>query len=225
KRRVHIARRTAGLGQGARRLEQDAALLLDLQRAGFVDRDHAHRRLDLRFGQSDRQRHAHGFGPLEDGERRRGAQERGLRTTHELSGAHLHAFRRPIFVLTHFARWRARSLRMTRTPAGRTFHEASQPASAPGAARRGGGSRESAPGGARRGDGESSAAPMVRQLVSFGFDDNAYADGIEWALAMMRRRKHADGTPLYASFFVTAMYLDAPTVVAALQDALAEGHE
>jgi hypothetical protein len=66
---------------------------------------------------------------------------------------------------------------------------------------------------------------MVPQLVSFGFDDNAYADGIEWALAMMRRRKHADGAPLYASFFVTAMYLDAPTVVAALQDALAEGHE
>jgi len=103
--------------------------------------------------------------------------------------------------------------------------EAHESASAPGGARCGARSGDGALGGARPGDGEIRDQPVVPQLVSLGFDDNAYADGIEWALAMMRRRKHADDTPLYASFFVTAMYLEAPKVVAALKDAVLEGHE
>src|SRR5262249_20351620 len=162
---------------------------------------------DVRLGQSHRQRNAHGFEPLENRLGRRGPQERGLRSAHELSGADLHAFRRALFLLTRFALERARSIRMTRTPAGRTFHEAQQSPSAHGAARLAGGTGDGHPTTARADDGQDRREPMVPQLVSFGFDDNAYADGIEWALTMMRRRKHADDTPLYASFFVTAMYL------------------
>jgi peptidoglycan/xylan/chitin deacetylase (PgdA/CDA1 family) len=78
--------------------------------------------------------------------------------------------------------------------------------------------------GARNGR-EGAPKPRVPQLVSFGFDDNAHPDGIEWALNLFRKRRNPDGTPLRTSFFVTGMYLESRAVVHALDDAIADGHE
>ena len=47
-------------------------------------------------------------------------------------------------------------------------------------------------------------AAQVPMFVALGFDDNAYADGINWALDNLRTRKNADGTAARATFFVTA---------------------
>ena len=108
--------------------------------------------------------------------------------------------------------------------AGRTVHEAKQSTCAFGGAGLGTGASDFAGAGARD-DRKGAAKPRVPQFVSFGFDDNAHPDGIEWALNLLRGRKHADGSPLRTSFFVTAMYLEQRAVVHALDDALADGHE
>jgi peptidoglycan/xylan/chitin deacetylase (PgdA/CDA1 family) len=108
--------------------------------------------------------------------------------------------------------------------AGRRVHEAKQSARAPGGARSGTSARDLADAGARDGR-EGAGQPRVPQFVSFGFDDNAHPDGIEWALNLLRGRTNADGSPLRASFFVTAMYLEQRAVVHALDDALADAHE
>ncbi|MEE9385411.1 MAG: polysaccharide deacetylase family protein [Nannocystaceae bacterium] len=48
-------------------------------------------------------------------------------------------------------------------------------------------------------------APM---FVAFGFDDNAYADSIEWFADLVRMKKNADGSPVRGTFFLTAGYAD-----------------
>jgi peptidoglycan/xylan/chitin deacetylase (PgdA/CDA1 family) len=45
---------------------------------------------------------------------------------------------------------------------------------------------------------------QVPMFVLLGFDDNAFADGINWTLDYLRNRKHADGTAARATFFITA---------------------
>jgi hypothetical protein len=47
------------------------------------------------------------------------------------------------------------------------------------------------------------AANRVPQFVMFGFDDNAYADGMHWVVdAMFAGKKNADGSPARATFFL-----------------------
>jgi peptidoglycan/xylan/chitin deacetylase (PgdA/CDA1 family) len=45
---------------------------------------------------------------------------------------------------------------------------------------------------------------QVPQFVLLGYDDNAYVDGIQWTLDILRNRKHPDGTAARATFFITA---------------------
>jgi peptidoglycan/xylan/chitin deacetylase (PgdA/CDA1 family) len=48
----------------------------------------------------------------------------------------------------------------------------------------------------------------VPQFVLLGYDDNAYVDGIQWTLDILRDRKHPDGTAARATFFITAGFAD-----------------
>src|SRR5262249_36319064 len=44
---------------------------------------------------------------------------------------------------------------------------------------------------------------QVPQFVMLGFDDNAYADGINWVVdTLFANRKNADGSPARATFFL-----------------------
>jgi peptidoglycan/xylan/chitin deacetylase (PgdA/CDA1 family) len=47
-------------------------------------------------------------------------------------------------------------------------------------------------------------ADKVPMFVMLGFDDNAFADGINWALDNLRERKNADGTAVRSTFFISA---------------------
>ena len=49
---------------------------------------------------------------------------------------------------------------------------------------------------------------QVPQFVVLGYDDNAYVDGIQWTLDLLRNRKHPDGTAARATFFITAGFAD-----------------
>jgi peptidoglycan/xylan/chitin deacetylase (PgdA/CDA1 family) len=47
------------------------------------------------------------------------------------------------------------------------------------------------------------AANKVPQFVMFGFDDNAYADGMNWVVnTLFGNKKNADGSPARATFFL-----------------------
>jgi hypothetical protein len=47
------------------------------------------------------------------------------------------------------------------------------------------------------------APSKVPQFVMFGFDDNAYADGMSWVVdSLFAGRKNADGSPALATFFL-----------------------
>ncbi|HXI57984.1 MAG TPA: polysaccharide deacetylase family protein, partial [Polyangia bacterium] len=48
------------------------------------------------------------------------------------------------------------------------------------------------------------AAGKVPMFVVLGFDDNGYADGINWVLDNLHSRKNADGTAARATFFISA---------------------
>jgi peptidoglycan/xylan/chitin deacetylase (PgdA/CDA1 family) len=48
------------------------------------------------------------------------------------------------------------------------------------------------------------AASSVPMFVVLGFDDNGYADGINWVLDNLHSRKNADGTAARATFFISA---------------------
>jgi peptidoglycan/xylan/chitin deacetylase (PgdA/CDA1 family) len=47
------------------------------------------------------------------------------------------------------------------------------------------------------------AAARVPMFIMLGFDDNGYADGINWTLDTLRTRKNADGTAALATFFIS----------------------
>jgi len=47
-------------------------------------------------------------------------------------------------------------------------------------------------------------ADKVPMFVVLGFDDNAYADGINWVLDILRSRQNPDGTAVRATFFISA---------------------
>jgi peptidoglycan/xylan/chitin deacetylase (PgdA/CDA1 family) len=49
---------------------------------------------------------------------------------------------------------------------------------------------------------------QVPQFVLLGYDDNAFVDGIQWTLDVLRDRKHPDGTAARATFFITAGFAD-----------------
>lgn len=53
-------------------------------------------------------------------------------------------------------------------------------------------------------------APM---FVTLGFDDNAFADGVNWITDFLRKKKNADGTPARISFYMTTGHVsDDPEV-------------
>jgi peptidoglycan/xylan/chitin deacetylase (PgdA/CDA1 family) len=62
----------------------------------------------------------------------------------------------------------------------------------------------------------ASAAPM---FVSIGFDDNGDAEGMTWALDMLKDRD------VHTSFYMTSVYGQSAAVVATWKRAYAEGHE
>jgi hypothetical protein len=68
-----------------------------------------------------------------------------------------------------------------------------------------------------------------------GYDDNAYADGINWTLDQLRGRKNADGTAALSTYFITGGFTTdffndaggqtAAQVLASWKRIKAEGHE
>ena len=59
------------------------------------------------------------------------------------------------------------------------------------------------------------AVDKCPMFIAFGFDDNGYPDGINWAADFLKSKKNPagngnpstfDGTPLHASFFITSGY-------------------
>jgi peptidoglycan/xylan/chitin deacetylase (PgdA/CDA1 family) len=46
-------------------------------------------------------------------------------------------------------------------------------------------------------------ANQVPMFILLGFDDNGYADGINWTLDVLRARKNTDGTAAQATFFIS----------------------
>jgi len=79
------------------------------------------------------------------------------------------------------------------------------------------------------------AANRVPMFVLLGYDDNAYADGINWTLETLRGRKNADGTAALATFFISAGFAsdhfndaggqNVTDVLNAWRKIKAEGHE
>ena len=69
------------------------------------------------------------------------------------------------------------------------------------------------------------------QFVLFGFDDNAFADGVNWVREQMTGRKNADGSAARVTFFLVAGFADSlaaddtAAVLAAWKGAYADGHE
>jgi hypothetical protein len=71
-------------------------------------------------------------------------------------------------------------------------------------------------------------------FVMFGFDDNGYADGVDWFLDVTRNLANPDGSLVRATFFHTAAYgdpagaelgKDPEAVKASWLRAIADGHE
>src|SRR5262249_31098981 len=65
----------------------------------------------------------------------------------------------------------------------------------------------------------------VPQFVAFGFDDNRYADGMQWALDFIKSKQNPagrgdhctfDGTPARFSFFITSSVGDTTDALKAL---------
>jgi hypothetical protein len=79
------------------------------------------------------------------------------------------------------------------------------------------------------------AANKVPMFVMLGYDDNAYADGINWTLDQLRGRKNADGTAALSTYFITGGFTTdffndaggqtAAQVLASWKRIKAEGHE
>ena len=78
---------------------------------------------------------------------------------------------------------------------------------------------------------EPSRAPM---FVSFGWDDNGYADGMTWALDLTQARRNPPGTGSpqtfdglngHMSFYFTSAYGEDPEVAETWRRAFREGHE
>lgn len=82
---------------------------------------------------------------------------------------------------------------------------------------------------------EPSQTPM---FVSFGWDDNGYADGMAWALDLVRDRHNPtgsaagsanartlDGGAMHMSFYFTSAYATEPDVAESWRRAFRQGHE
>lgn len=79
------------------------------------------------------------------------------------------------------------------------------------------------------------ALTNVPQFVTFGFDDNRYDDGLEWALDLFKSKQNPagrgehctfDGTPARATFYVTSVVADPQPALAALHyRAYTDGNE
>ncbi|MBN1983205.1 MAG: polysaccharide deacetylase family protein [Chitinivibrionales bacterium] len=66
----------------------------------------------------------------------------------------------------------------------------------------------------------------VPQFVTFGWDDNGFADGINWILDFLKTKKNPNGTPVRNVFYITAGYgVDSASVRTAWKRAYDEGHE
>ncbi len=78
---------------------------------------------------------------------------------------------------------------------------------------------------------EPSRTPM---LISLGWDDNGYADGMTWALGLTQDRPNPrgagrpatfDGVPGHMSFYFTSAYGEDPEVAKTWRRAFEQGHE
>lgn len=66
----------------------------------------------------------------------------------------------------------------------------------------------------------------IPQFICFGFDDNVYLDGFEWVDSLFMSKKHADGSPVLTSFYVsTHPSIDNPDLWDAINRAWKNGHE
>jgi peptidoglycan/xylan/chitin deacetylase (PgdA/CDA1 family) len=84
-------------------------------------------------------------------------------------------------------------------------------------------------------------AADVPMFVSLGFDDNGYADGVNWILDFLREKKNADDSAARISFYMTTGYVyddtdvnsmyaepttgDTDEIVASWKKAYEDGHE
>ncbi|MBN1983137.1 MAG: polysaccharide deacetylase family protein [Chitinivibrionales bacterium] len=73
-------------------------------------------------------------------------------------------------------------------------------------------------------------AKKVPQFITLGWDDNGFADAMNWILDYMKSKKNPNGTPLKCTFYITALYGADTTeaskaVKASWKRAYNEGHE